>query len=124
MPEYPLAEKMPDRLRTPTGRAFNDLTLDALLEGNVTLADLRVTSEALEMQAQVAESAARHQLAANLRRASELVNVPEDFILEVYRALRPGRSSPARLEELAAELESRYGASRCAELLREAAGSV
>jgi propanediol dehydratase small subunit len=124
MPDYPLSEKMPERLRTPTGRAFEDLTLDALLEGNVTLADLRVTAEALEMQAQVAEGAERRQLAANLRRASELVDVPEEFILDVYRALRPGRSSPVRLEELASELESRYGASRCAALLREAAGTA
>jgi propanediol dehydratase small subunit len=121
MPEYPLAEMMPERLRTPTGRAFQDLTLDALLEGSVNLADLRVTAEALDLQAQVAEDAARPQLAANLRRAGELVAVPEELILEVYRALRPGRSTAERMEELAAELESRYGAKRCAALVREAA---
>jgi propanediol dehydratase small subunit len=124
MPEYPLAEMMAERLRTPAGRAFDELTLDALLEGDVTLADLRVTAEALELQAQVAEAAARPQLAENLRRAGELVDVPEELILEVYRALRPGRSSVERMEQLAGELESRYGAKRCAALVREAAGSA
>ena len=124
MPDYPLAEKIPERLRTPTGRALDELTLDALLDGRVTLEDLRVTAEALELQAQVAEAAARPQLAANLRRAGELVDVPEELILEIYRALRPGRSSVQRMEQLAAELESRYGASDCAALVREAAESA
>ena len=123
MPDYPLSEKMPERLRTPAGRGFDELTLDALLDGTVTLADLRVTADALELQAQVAEEAARTQLAANLRRAGELVDVPEEFILEVYRALRPGRSSAARMAQLADELESRYGAKRCAALVREATES-
>jgi propanediol dehydratase small subunit len=121
MPDYPLAEKMPDRLRSPAGRRYDELTLDALLEGTITLEDLRVTADALVLQAQVAEEAGRPQLAANLRRASELVDVPEDVILAVYRALRPGRSRPERLEEIAAELESRYNAKRCASLVREAA---
>jgi propanediol dehydratase small subunit len=115
---------MPDRLRTPAGRAFDAITLDALLDGDIAMADLRVTAEALELQAQVAEAAARGQLADNLRRAAELVDVPEQLILEVYRALRPGRSSAERLEELARRLESEYHATRCAALLREAAESL
>jgi propanediol dehydratase small subunit len=119
MPDYPLSEKASASLRTPTGIAFNDITLDAVLEGRVGMADLRITAAALEAQAQVAEDAGRPQLAANLRRAAELVDVPEERILEIYNALRPGRSSREKLDQLASELETRYGAVRCAALLRD-----
>lgn len=121
MPDYPIAENRKERLRTPSGLAFDSITLDAVLEGTVKLEDLRVTSEALQLQAEVAEQAGRPQLAANLRRAAELVNVPEQRILEIYNALRPGRASRETLLEMAADLESRYGARLCAEFIREAA---
>ena len=121
MPEYPLSEKMPERLKTPTGVAFTEVTLDAVLAGKLTMEDMRVTAEALEWQAQVAESAGRRQLAENLRRAAELTAVPEERILAIYEALRPGRAEPQALEQMAVELESRYGAARTAALIREAA---
>ena len=79
-------------LHTPSGLPFADVTLDAVLDGKIAMEDLRVTAAALELQAQVAESASRPQLAENLRRAAELVAVPEETILEIYRALRPGRA--------------------------------
>ena len=122
MPDYPLSERIPEKLRTPTGLAFNDITLDAVLEGTVSMEDLRVTAEALELQAQVAGQVGRRQLAENLRRAAELVNIPEDEILEIYGALRPGRATPADLHRTADRIESRYGAKLCAALIREAAG--
>jgi propanediol dehydratase small subunit len=117
---YPLAEKRPERLKTPTGLPFQEVTLEAVLEGKVTMDDLRVTSEALEWQAQIAEAAGRRQLAENFRRAAELVNVPEDRILEIYEALRPGRRDTSGLLLLAGELERQYNANRCAKLIREA----
>jgi len=122
MPDYPLAEKMPQSLKTPSGLPFEAITLDAVLEGRLTMEDLRVTAEALELQAQVAEEASRPQLAENLRRAAELVDVPEQEILEIYRALRPGRATKESLRRLAEDLERRYKAIRCAALIREAAG--
>ncbi len=119
--DYPLSEKRPDRLRTPTGLAWKDIDLQSVLDGAIQMRDLRITPEALELQAQIAESADRHQLAENLRRAAELVTIPEAKILEVYRALRPGRSNRSDLESLAAELESEYQARGCARFVREAA---
>lgn len=119
---YPLAEKQPRELKTPTGLPFEDITLEAVLEGKVTMADLRVTAEALEWQARIAESCGRRQLAENFRRAAELVNVPEERILAIYDALRPGRCDAAGLRALADELEREYRATRCARLIREAAG--
>ena len=122
MPDYPLSEKSPERLRTPSGLPFEDITLEAVLSGSVGMEDLRVTAEALELQAEVADSAGRPQLAENLRRAAELVAVPEETILEIYRALRPGRASRESLYAMADDLVARYGARRCAALVREAAG--
>ena len=122
MAEYPLAEKSPEKLRTPSGLPFVEITLDAVLAGRVRMDDLRVTAEALELQAQVAEGAGRPQLAENLRRAAELVNIPEERILEIYSALRPGRGDRAALLALADEIEAAYGARLSAALIREAAG--
>jgi len=122
VPEYPLSEKSPELLRTPSGKRFDEITLDAVMAGTVGMEDLRVTAEALELQAQVAEEANRPQLAENLRRAAELVGVPEDTILEIYRALRPGRADKQALHALADRLVTSYGAHRCAALVREAAG--
>jgi propanediol dehydratase small subunit len=116
MPDYPLSENVPQFVE-----ALQGITLEAVLEGRVSMQDLRVTAEALELQAQVAEAAHRPQLAENLRRAAELVQVPEERILEIYNALRPGRASQAELLRLADELESQYQARRCAALIREAA---
>jgi len=124
VPEYPLAEKVPERLKTPTGLPFQEITLEAVLEGALTMEDLRVTSEALELQAQIAASSGRPQLAENLRRAAELVNVPAERILEIYNALRPGRASRKELWSLAKDLEQGYQAARCAALIREAVESA
>ena len=118
---YPLSEKRPDRLTTPSGVSWKDIDLQSVLDGTLSMNDLRIAPETLELQAQIAESAGRRQLAENLRRAAELVKVPETRILEVYQALRPGRSTPSQLERLAGELESEYRARRCARFLREAA---
>ena len=35
MPDYPLAEKAPEQLKTPSGLAFHDITLEAVLAGEV-----------------------------------------------------------------------------------------
>jgi len=123
MSQYPLSEKSPGDLRTPSGRPFSDITLDAVLAGEVTMDDLRVTPESLRMQAGIAAEAGRGQLAGNLMRAAELATVPEHFILTVYEALRPGRTTRQRLLEVANQLEQQHHAPLCAALVREAAGS-
>jgi propanediol dehydratase small subunit len=119
--DYPLSEKQPERLRTPSGQPFQEVTLEAVLEGKVTMSDLRVTAEALELQARLAAGADRPQLAENFRRAAELADIPEEKIMLVYSALRPGRASQAELESLANSLERDFKAHRCARFVREAA---
>lgn len=53
--QYPLAQNMADKLKTPTGKPFNDLSYDKMIAGELTADDMRIAPETLEMQAQVAE---------------------------------------------------------------------
>ncbi len=85
-------------------------------------ADLRITAETLRRQADLAEGAGNPQLAENLRRGAELTAFADDELLRFYDNLRPGRSSAAELDQLAADLDAR-GAPRCAALVREAGGA-
>lgn len=119
--DYPLAEHMSDKIKTPTGKAFNDLSYEKMLNGELTAEDMRISPETLEYQAQVAESVNREAFAGNLRRAAELIAVPDDRLLEIYNALRPYRSTKQELLDIAAELDGKYGAKTAAALVREAA---
>jgi propanediol dehydratase small subunit len=107
-------------IRALSGRAVEGLTVEAVRAGEVGVADLRIHPETLERQAVVAERHGNSQLAGNLRRAAELTRLPDDEVLAIYEALRPGRSTPAQLIERAASLDAR-GLPRCAALLTEAA---
>ena len=107
-------------IRALSGKAVDGLTVEAVRTGEVGVADLRIHPETLERQAVVAEQHGNPQLAENLRRAAELTGLPDEEVLAVYEALRPGRSTPAQLTELAASLDGR-GLPRCAALLTEAA---
>jgi len=119
--DYPLATKRPELVKTPTGKSLSDITLEAVLKGEITPQDVRITPETLEMQAEIAEKVGRHQFARNLRRAAELTHIPDQRILEIYRALRPYRSTKEELLAIADELEQKYGARMNATLVREAA---
>ena len=119
--DYPLGSKRPDILKSPRGIPFKELTLEAVESGKATFEDFRITPDALEMQARIAESAGRPQIARNLRRAAELTRVPDERILQIYNAMRPYRSTREELEAIATELETQYGAAVCAGFVREAA---
>jgi propanediol dehydratase small subunit len=109
-----------DEIRALSGKPVAGLTVEAVRAGEVGVADLRIHPDTLERQAVVAEQHGNPQLAGNLRRAAELTRLPDDEVLAVYEALRPGRSTPAQLTELAASLAGR-GLPRCAALVTEAA---
>ena len=119
---YPVGEKQPERVRTRSGRALSDLTLDNLLADDVTAADFGITAEGLRLQASVAEQAGRPNLAQNLRRGAEMVDMPDEVILEIYEQLRPGRThSAAELQATAERVRREYGAEQTARLIEEAA---
>lgn len=103
-----------------SGRPVSEVTLDAVRAGEITPDDVRIHPDTLLHQARVAEEHGNPQLAANFRRAAELTRLPDDRVMAIYEALRPGRSSAAELEAIAAELEE-AGAVANADLIREAA---
>lgn len=119
--QYPLAEKHPELVSTNNGKPLADLTFEKLRSGELKPEDFRISSETLELQAQVADDSGRQTLARNLRRAAELVKVPDERLLAIYNALRPYRSTKAELYDIAAELEGSYGAKASAGFVREAA---
>ncbi|MDO5115155.1 MAG: diol dehydratase small subunit [Synergistaceae bacterium] len=119
--DYPLSEKSADKLKSPSGKKFTEMTKAEVLSGNISSEDMRISPETLEMQAQVAESVGREAFANNMRRAAELIAVGDDRLLEIYNALRPYRSTKAELLAIAEELETKYDARISAGLVREAA---
>ena len=118
--DYPLGQKRPDLVSTPSGRGLDEVTLEAVRAGLIGTDDLRATPETLRRQSEVALAAGRGPLAANLARAAELAAVPAETILEIYTALRPHRSSAPALEECACRLESEWEAPLTAAFVREA----
>ena len=119
--DYPLGSERPDAVRTPSGLSLDELTLDALRAGRLDAAEMRATAETLRLQAEVARTVGRAQLAASLGRAAELTALPDELILEIYTALRPHRSTHAELQEWAERLERDYEAPHTAAFVREAA---
>ena len=118
--DYPLGVKMPEVIKTPTGKPFSSLSYEKVIAGELTSDDMRIAPETLEMQAQVAESVGREAFAGNLRRAAELIAVPDERLLQIYNALRPYRSTKQELLDIAAELDG-YKCAIAAGLVREAA---
>ncbi|WP_051309591.1 diol dehydratase small subunit [Desulfogranum japonicum] len=119
--DYPLAAKRPDLVQSASGLQLNDITLEKVVSGQIKFEDIKIRPETLEYQAQIAESAGRPHLAANMRRAAELTRVPDARVLEIYNSLRPYRCTKQEMLDIAAELENQYQAKICAALVREAA---
>jgi propanediol dehydratase small subunit len=115
--DYPLGTRRADLVRTPGGIPLDELELHG---ERVTAAELRATPETLRLQADVARAAGRAQLADNLLRAAELAPLPDETILRIYTALRPGRATAAELEEWAKQLAG-WDAPATAAFVREAA---
>jgi len=114
--DYPVGSRRPDLVTTPGGIPLRELTLHG---ERVQASELRATPETLRLQAEVAGGAGRSQLADNLRRAAELAPLADETILEIYTALRPGRSSAAELESWAERLDA-HGAPLNAAFVRDA----
>lgn len=120
---FPLAETAAGEVRGGRGRTLDEITLAAVLAGEVRMEDLRITPEVLRAQAAIARAAGRAPLAANFERAAELVAVPQEVIMATYELLRPGRAADrAALLERAAMLRRDYGAEAIARFIEAAAG--
>ncbi len=120
--DYPLSENRSELIRTRTGKNLDALTVDALKSGAVTIDDLRITKDALLMQAEIAEAAGRPRLGSNFQRAADMVDVPQEFLLKAYELLRPGRAkSKQELLDCAKTFRETHKAERVAAFLEEAA---
>lgn len=119
--DYPLSQKRPELLKTPTGKTLDEITLEKVMSGEVKSDDVRITPETLRLQAEIADGVGRYQFANNLRRAAEIVAIPDARVLEIYNALRPYRSTKNELFAIAEEMEVKYNAKINAAFVREAA---
>jgi propanediol dehydratase small subunit len=116
---YPLSQQE-ELLRSITGKKVSELTFENAMEGRINYNDFKISSETLKMQADIAESNGRIQLAKNLKRAAELVNLPNELILEIYNLLRPSNCNKNKLLEIIKILEEKYEAIENAKFVREA----
>jgi len=120
--DYPISENCPDLVVGARGKKLNDLTLEAVVNGDVTMDDLRITPQALLQQAQVARDVDRIELARNFERASEMTRIPQPLIMEVYEMLRPGRAADEEaLLNLSNRIRREYQADNLADFIQEAA---
>ena len=119
--DYPLGKKRPEIIKTHTGKKIENISIAAILNDEISDQDIRISSQTLLFQAELAEAAGRRLLAKNLKRAAELCALPDEKVLDIYNALRPFRCTRTQLESIAAELSGHYEANLCAGLIREAA---
>ena len=120
--DYPLSETHPDDIAGPRGVTLDKITLDAVTAGDIEIEDLRISHEALRAQAAIARAAGRETLALNFERGAELIDVPQEVIMQTYEMLRPGRvAAQSELLAQANLLRSEYGASNIADFIERAA---
>ena len=121
MSRYPLGKNEADTIKKKKKKKLSEITLEEIKRGNLTAEDIKISSEMLQRQGNVAMEADNPQMKANFERAAELVNVPDDVILTMYNKLRPNRSTKRELVLMAQELLEKYQAPHCAKLVLEAA---
>ena len=116
---YPLSAHMD--VLSKTGKKQSETTLEAVQRGEVTPEDIKISKETLLLQGKAARENGRPHLAHNFERAAELVDIPDELLLEMYGKLRPYRATKAELVAMAHNLLTRYNAPICAKLVSNAA---
>lgn len=118
---FPLGQHHRNEIATKSGRPLSTLSLDQVLADDVGPEDVSVSDGTLELQAQFAREAGYHEVARNLVRAAEMTRIPNDEIMAIYEALRPGRSTYYQLLSLSQQITSMYNAEHTGAYIREAA---
>ncbi|WZL81261.1 diol dehydratase small subunit [Vallitaleaceae bacterium 9-2] len=116
---YPLKEKHPNIIKSKSGKGLDEITLEAIVAGDVTAEDIKISKEVLVLQAEVARQEGKIQLAQNFVRSAELIEIPDDEILDMYNMLRPYRSTEEELKALSSRLRTEYDAQVCADFIEE-----
>lgn len=117
---YPLGEFEKDKIASKTGKKLEDITLSEVMKNHISSEDIKISKETLKYQGEIAKKAGNDPMELNFARAAELVDVPDDVILEMYDKLRPNRSTKLELVTMAQELLEKYNAKNCAKLVMEA----
>ena len=117
---YPLGKYEKDFIKSKTGKKPEEITLDAVLRGQISSEDIKISKETLRAQGKVAGEQGNAPMEKNFERAAELTEVPDDVILKMYDKLRPNRSTKLELVMMAQELIEKYDAKNCARLVMEA----
>jgi len=107
-------------VKSKTGKKQSEITLEAVAKGEITPEDIKISPETLLLQGEAALNSSRPHLSQNFQRAAELVDVPDDLLLEMYGKLRPFRSTKAELETMANLLLTKYNAPITAKLVTDA----
>jgi propanediol dehydratase small subunit len=110
-----------NNIKSKTGKKLSDITIENLLNGYISLEDIKISADTLLRQGRIAEEHGRPQIKKNFARAAELTVVPDDVILKIYETLRPNRSTKSELLAIAELLEEDYKASECAKLVLDTA---
>lgn len=118
---YPLGQYEADSITSKTGKRLKDITLEAVQKGDIVSDDIKISKEMLKKQGQVSLEAGNPPMSRNFDRAAELVDVPDEVILNMYNKLRPHRATKLELVLMAEELLEKYQAKNCARLVMEAA---
>lgn len=115
---YPLSNSK-ENIKSKSGKALNDINIEEVMSGNVTGEDIKISKETLKLQGKIAKENGREALGDNLDRASELVDIPDDELLNIYNMLRPYRSTEKELLDKAKEIKEKYGAINCSMLIED-----
>lgn len=118
--DYPFYEKHRSDIKTSTGKSIEVFTIEAVMAGELTAEDCRISAEMLEIHAQIEDSAGNYQIAETLRKSAEMTRIPDDRIMEIYNTLRPRSSTKESLLKIVEELENEYDAPRNAAFIRDA----
>lgn len=118
--DFPLYEKHQADIKTSTGKKMKEFTIEAVLNGQLTSEDCRISAEILEAHAQIEDSAGNCQIAETLRKSAEMTRIPDERIMEIYNTLRPRCSTKEALILIAEELDNKYNAPRNAAFVRDA----
>jgi propanediol dehydratase small subunit len=120
--DYPIAENRPNAVTGNRGKPLDSLTMEAVLSGEVSMEDLRITPRALEQQAQISKTVGRSALAGNFERAAEMTRLSREEVMAIYELLRPGRAaSKDSLLDVAQRLRNEEDAPLLADFVEEAA---
>ena len=120
--DYPIAETQPEEVIDNRGKPLSSLTMEPVINGDVSMEDLRITPKALEQQADIATSVGRSALAGNLKQAAEMTRLPQSEVMAIYELLRPGRAvSKDSLLDEAQRLRNEQDAPLLADFIEEAA---